>query len=156
MDLPDEVDCLRIEATEEGAYPRPRVRFRPIHCFHCENPACVQVCPAAALSRTEDGFVLLDRAECVACGKCVQACPYDAVAVLPDGSAVKCDGCVTEIAMGRDPVCVRACPMRALRYDAPGELSVERLEPDDGFDPHDHRPRVLFLTHRHVDDPAEP
>jgi len=114
--LPDDVDLLQIETTESGAYPAPTVTHRMVHCFHCAQAPCVDVCPVDALTHAADGFVALDKDACTGCGRCADKCPFSAVTVLPQKTAAKCDGCVDELAESREPTCVRACPMRALSY----------------------------------------
>lgn len=52
-----------------------------------------------------------DPAQCVGCGKCVQACWYDGI-VVKDGKAQKTDRC---IGCG---YCFAACPVKALSLDA--------------------------------------
>ncbi len=49
----------------------------PISCMHCENPACLQVCPTRATLQ-KDGIVFVDAARCIGCGYCILACPYQA------------------------------------------------------------------------------
>ena len=74
-----------------------------------------------------------------------EACPFDAVATLPDGTAVKCDGCADEMAEGREPTCVRACPMRALCFAPPDPLPSGRVPAYDRCGSGS-APRVLYLT----------
>ena len=51
----------------------------PRSCLHCENAACVTVCPTgASYKRAEDGIVLVDEDKCIGCGLCAWACPYGA------------------------------------------------------------------------------
>jgi carbon-monoxide dehydrogenase iron sulfur subunit len=67
--------------------PRARV------CVQCDDPACVPACPVEALVRA-DGVVKVLYDECIGCGDCVEACPYDGVWLDPlSGVAVKCDTC---------------------------------------------------------------
>ena len=144
--MPDHVDLLRIETTESGAFPTPEVAHRVVHCFHCAHAPCVEACPERALAHTEDGLVALDRDACVGCGQCAEACPFAAIEALPDGAAAKCDGCGDEASQGREPTCVRACPMRALGYaPTPASLPVGRMRaPDDGGS--ESGARVLYLA----------
>lgn len=48
-------------------------------CGHCDNPACVSVCPTGAHAKDpETGLVTVDAEVCIGCGSCVEACPYGA------------------------------------------------------------------------------
>jgi Fe-S-cluster-containing hydrogenase component 2 len=72
----------------------------------------VPVCPHHALIRYSDGRVELIEPRCTGCGKCIAACPFDAIRrVTALDIAVKCDGCA---AIGGSPACVPACPTGAL------------------------------------------
>ena len=146
--LPDELDLLRVEEHESGAYPVPNLDYRVIHCFHCAAPPCADVCPEEAISKQDNGLIAIDAEKCIGCGKCVEACPFGAIVMLPDGIAAKCDGCADEVARGWKPTCVRACPMRALRYEPTGKpLSGNRYQ-DPDFDDHGIEPAVLYLRRR--------
>ena len=90
-------------------------------CQHCQNPVCLQVCPAAAISKREDGVVLIDQDKCIGCRYCEWACPYGAPQFREDlGVMTKCDFCQDLLAKGENPACVDACTMRCLEF---GELS---------------------------------
>lgn len=144
-EIPDELDLLRVKTHEEGVYPNPSLYYRVVHCFHCERPACVEACPVEAVSREENGLVAINKEECTGCGQCVEACPFDAVVMLPEDIAIKCDGCADEIAKGWNPTCVRACPMRALKYIAPEEVDLKNRVKDEKFEEHSISPAVLYL-----------
>jgi anaerobic dimethyl sulfoxide reductase subunit B len=100
-----------------------------VSCNHCENPACVNVCPTGAMhKRAEDGVVMVDQDRCVGCQSCVWACPYDAPQYNPEiGKVGKCDFCADRLADGKRPVCVDACPFQLISF---GE--VEKLEQEKG------------------------
>lgn len=87
-------------------------------CQHCENPACVQVCPTGAMSKdSETGIVTVDADVCVGCGYCHMACPYNVPTVDRSlGHSVKCDACRDRVSAGEEPICVQACPLRALQF----------------------------------------
>ncbi|MDD3893412.1 MAG: dimethylsulfoxide reductase subunit B [Syntrophomonadaceae bacterium] len=95
-----------------------------ISCNHCLYPACVKSCPVGALQkRAEDGIVMIDKEKCAGCRSCIKACPYEALLYDPDmKKAGKCDFCYDMLAQGKQPVCVSACPMRALNYGLMEEL----------------------------------
>jgi anaerobic dimethyl sulfoxide reductase subunit B (iron-sulfur subunit) len=143
--LPDELDLLRVEENESGAYPEPNLHFRVVHCFHCAEPPCAEVCPTQAILRQENDLVTIDAEECIGCGECIKACPFHAVVMLPDGVAAKCNGCADEVARGWQPTCVRACPMRALGYKSSEDLLFESRLQDPDFQDHGIEPAVLYL-----------
>lgn len=91
-------------------------------CNHCDDPACTKVCPTGAMHKDSNtGLVSVDADKCIGCGYCHMACPYNSPIVDRDkGHSVKCDGCAERIASGEKPVCVEACPARALDF---GEVS---------------------------------
>jgi anaerobic dimethyl sulfoxide reductase subunit B (iron-sulfur subunit) len=106
---------------ETGFYPYPTVNYVSLSCLHCTQPGCVDVCPIEAIyKRPEDGIVAVDRQKCLGkdeCGAlCESACPYQAPRFGPEANAKmqKCDFCVERWAEGKLPVCVAACPVRAL------------------------------------------
>ena len=89
-------------------YPHPVVRM-PIICSQCKVPVCADACPVGALRRQDD-VVELDKDTCIACRKCMQACPFGAIFAHEDqDSPIKCDLC------GGRPQCVEKCPKGALR-----------------------------------------
>lgn len=112
---------LRVGCLEEGVFPNLFVAYLAQACFHCENPACVEACPAEAISKREaDGIVVVDRKACQGLetcgGDCLEACPYGApqFGPQPDDKMQKCDLCQERWQEGRKPICVEACPLRAL------------------------------------------
>ncbi len=88
----------------------PAMVSLPRLCNHCENPPCVPVCPVQATFQREDGVVLVDNERCVACGYCVQACPYDARFINRETqTADKCTFCEHRLEVGLLPACVESC-----------------------------------------------
>jgi tetrathionate reductase subunit B len=91
-----------------------RAFFVPKLCNHCGKSVCSQVCPVGASYQTKDGVVLVDKAHCVGCGYCVQACPYGTRYINPRTHlADKCTLCYHRITKGKQPACVEACPRGA-------------------------------------------
>lgn len=57
------------------------------------------------------------------------ACPYDAPQYDPQKKHMtKCDGCRDRLLLGKKPICVEACPLRALDF---GEIEKLRAKYGD-------------------------
>ena len=116
-------------------------------CNHCDAPACVTACGREAISKLDNGIVLLDRNKCVGLEDCITACPYGAIGIADDEQekpftesnweiahpAQKCHMCYDRIEDGKQPACVGACPQRALDVDTAANLrkkygSIERYQ----------------------------
>ncbi len=141
-------------ATRWARAPSGRTVHFPRSCLHCEEPACVTVCPTgASFKRAEDGIVLVDPDTCIGCKLCSWACPYGAREYdYGDGVMKKCTLCVDRIyndhlpEEDRIPACVRACPTGARHFgdlgdpaSAVSQLVAERggydLLPEIGYKP---------------------
>ena len=69
--------------TPAGAYPNLTMENIAVACQHCENPACVKVCPVGATYKDpETGAVRQDYDKCIGCRMCMSACPYTGVRSL--------------------------------------------------------------------------
>ena len=77
-------------------------------CRHCTNASCMDVCPAGAISKNAEGWVITDQDLCIGCQACRDACYFDIPRFRSDGKMFKCDGCLG------DPACVKICPNEAL------------------------------------------
>jgi len=159
----------RVWEVQGGSYERegtavvPRIfaLWNTVSCCHCREPACLASCPVGAISkRGADGLVLIDADACVSCGACAAACPYGAVSAEPaTGKAGKCDFCAAELEAGRAPVCVAACPMRALDWGDLEELRARKggSEGARGFpDPGPTKPALLVRRGRGVGGTEKP
>ena len=107
--------------------------YVPIACNECADPACVKVCPTKAhFKRESDGLVLIDEKKCIGCGACAQACPYGAPVLDETAHKMhKCDACADRLAQGLLPICVEACPQRAIEF---GEISELRKKYGENAD----------------------
>lgn len=84
-----------VSLREEGAYPNATARYTPMLCGHCEEAACVSVCPTGASYRDEaTGVVLVNAEECIGCESCLKGCPYNVRTLNPNTNVVeKCTLC---------------------------------------------------------------
>lgn len=98
----------------EGGEKTP-VHFA-VNCRHCESPICVTGCIAGALSKTDEGMVVIDQNKCVGCYTCVLLCPYGAIMPAADGKvAQKCMLCTDNANI--TPNCAAHCPNNAIVYE---------------------------------------
>lgn len=111
----------------DGGYAQDVFAYNiSVSCNHCDDPACEQVCPSGAMRKGDDGFVVLDSNVCIGCRNCSYACPYGAPSYSEALHRMrKCDGCRDRVAEGMSPICVEACPMRALDF---GPIDTLRAE----------------------------
>lgn len=123
----------KVLSFEVGTYPEAKLYHYSGSCNHCENPACVEVCPnQATYINEEDGTVQHDDEKCIGCEYCVKACPYGHPQYIEELKVVhKCDGCIGLRSAGEQPACVAACLMRALEFGAIDELRAAHPDATD-------------------------
>jgi Fe-S-cluster-containing dehydrogenase component len=139
---PDGAWLNRVHSFEAGEGAKGRTVHFPRSCLHCENAACVTVCPTgASYKRAEDGIVLVDEALCIGCKLCSWACPYGAREFDVDqGVMKKCTLCIDRIynetfaPEDRVPACVRTCPVSARHFGDLGDPAspVSRMVAERG------------------------
>lgn len=100
----------------EGVYPKLFLHFESQRCNHCETSPCVRVCPTGASHVIEGGIVKVKPTECIGCGACIEACPYEARYFHPDGYVSKCTFCDHRVEDGLDPACVSVCPTYCMHF----------------------------------------
>lgn len=124
---PGPVKLIRTYEWEEGAFPSVRVNYLHIMCFHCANPVCIPAANGAIYKEPNYGAVLLDPAQASSSNlkAAWNACPYGAIVFDSDGAnsnAFKCNMCIDKLMIGQNPVCVMACPVRALDFGPISQL----------------------------------
>lgn len=140
-----ETACVEVHAAA-GLQAHPRLHavetaqgMMHLHCRHCEDAPCAEVCPVAAITHGANS-IDLNESTCIGCKMCALACPFGAIEAhgsstesqqlnfewemaasptsLLDWSvgvrtvAVKCDLCYFR---AEGPRCVEQCPTQALR-----------------------------------------
>ncbi|MBQ8585290.1 MAG: 4Fe-4S binding protein [Butyricicoccus sp.] len=75
-------------------------------CQNCLAASCQRVCPKGAISFV-NGRSYIDQEKCIKCGKCAQACPYNAIVHL-------------------ERPCQKACGMDAIGSDEYGRAQINQ------------------------------
>jgi tetrathionate reductase subunit B len=141
---------LKLEEHICGTVPKVKMHFIARPCMHCDDAACMAVCPIeGAVYKRDDGLVIIDTDKCTGCKACVDACPYDAIYFNEDlNLAQKCTGCAHLLDGGQWTTtrCADACPTEALKFGEESDLAdliatAEVLKPELGA-----KPRVYYLN----------
>ncbi len=74
-------------------------------CQGCLEHPCVEVCPKNAITMV-NGHSVIDEEKCIKCGKCVNACPYNAI-------------------IKQERPCAKACGMNAIKSDEYGRADID-------------------------------
>ena len=124
-DLPVGPSWIRVhEDSPWDSEGRPQTRYIVTHCFHCRRPRCLEACPEGAITKREDGVVLIDAEACSGCMMCIEACPFGVIQFDEDkGIAQKCTLCVERLERGQQPACVVACLSHCIYAGAPAEVA---------------------------------
>ena len=129
-----------------GTIPKVKIHYIPHLCNNCEKAACMEACANGAYYRRDDGLVILAPEKCKGCGKCKEACPYDAIFFNEELKICqKCTGCAHLLDNDyKLPRCVEACPTDAMVFGEEADLqdfiigSTVRM-PETGL-----RPKVFY------------
>ncbi|MDD4179358.1 MAG: 4Fe-4S binding protein [Candidatus Margulisbacteria bacterium] len=99
----------------------------PLHCLHCDQPACAAACPNEAMKKMADATVLRSQYRCVGCRSCSVACPFGVIQPdLEKHITPKCDLCLDRLAEGDIPRCVATCTSGALSFAEVDEQVVDK------------------------------
>ena len=74
-------------------------------CQGCLEHPCQEVCPKNAI-HMENGRSVIDQEKCIKCGKCMEACPYNAI-------------------IKQERPCAKACGMNAIHSDEYGRAEID-------------------------------
>lgn len=124
--------------------------YIPRRCMHCDNPACLNLCPFGTIGKTKQGAVHIDHDFCMGGAKCRDVCPWEIpqrqagvglyLKLMPKmaggGVMYKCDGCADLQTKGELPVCQSACPKDAItfgNFDQIKKLAKKRAKEIGGY-----------------------
>lgn len=98
-------------------------------CTHCDDSPCVDSCLDNAITRRDDGIVVMDYEACTGCSLCLPACPYDAIRYdARQAIAQKCNLCYHRVDKGLIPACAdNVCLAHCIYFGHPEEMK-QKLE----------------------------
>ena len=85
--------CHNPESVAAG----PELMHWPGRCVRCH--ACIAACPLGAVSKDDSGAVIIDRHRCDHCGRCAEACLYEAMQIV--GREMSVDEVMAEVERDR-------------------------------------------------------
>lgn len=140
---------MDVKRIERGQFPTIDVAYRPTPCMQCQDAPCVKV-SRGAITRRDDGIVLIDQEKAKGCKELVKSCPYGAIYWNEEKDVPqKCTMCAHLLDTGWEkPRCVQACFTGALRVEKLDEdelaaliktEGLEQLHPEKGT-----RPNVYY------------
>ena len=119
-------------------------------CNHCDDPACATACGYGAISKNDEGIVIVDRNKCMGAKSCITACPFAKPQIAGDKQEPnpytgwqirhpmqKCTMCNEDrLRNGLKPVCVLSCVGRGLDIGTVEDIQAKypdavRLNPTD-------------------------
>lgn len=140
---------MNILRRERGRYSRNDYSYLPMPCQHCENAPCIAA-GDGAVTRREDGIVMIDMNKAKGNKALADSCPYGAIYYNEEADVPqKCTMCAHLLDdpdwIPGIPRCAHSCPTKALKafHLEPEEMEMmiktEGLEvyrPELGTNPH--------------------
>lgn len=70
---------IDIKYTERGTYPIVDGKYYPVMCNHCDNAPCIKAAKNNAITKRDDGIVIIDPIKSKGQQQIVKSCPYGAI-----------------------------------------------------------------------------
>jgi formate dehydrogenase iron-sulfur subunit len=110
-------------STDDG----PQWLMRKDQCMHCEEPGCLEACPAdGAIVQYANGIVDFNQENCIGCQYCVTGCPFNIPKFNAETKKVyKCTLCSDRVGAGLEPACIKSCPTGCLHFGSKEDMRIE-------------------------------
>jgi Fe-S-cluster-containing dehydrogenase component len=141
---------INIERKERGQAPMVDVAFVPTMCQHCDDAPCVKAAKNGAVTKREDGIVIIDPVKSKGQKQIVDACPFGAVwwneeRQIPQ--AWTFDAHLLDQGW-KEPRAAQVCPTAAIRSLKIDDGAMQQLVKDEqlsALNPeHGTKPRVWY------------
>jgi len=118
---------INILRKERGQFPLIDVAYRPTPCMHCDDAPCIAAADGQAVTKRNDGIVLIDPQKAKGQRNLVKSCPYGAIFWNEEKSVPqKCTLCAHLLDAGwQQPRCVQVCPTGALKIVAADDEAMQ-------------------------------
>jgi Fe-S-cluster-containing dehydrogenase component len=70
---------IRIDRKERGQTPMIDIAYLPVMCQHCDDAPCIAAAEGGAVTKRNDGIVIIDPVKAKGQKQLVDACPYGAI-----------------------------------------------------------------------------
>ena len=126
---------IDVQRRERGQYPLIDVAYRPTPCMHCKNAPCVEA-SGGAITRREDGIVLIDPEASKGRKDLLSSCPYGVIFWNEEKNVPqKCTMCAHLLDSGwSQPRCAQACFTGALQAVSLEEEEIKRMVETEGLE----------------------
>lgn len=129
---------MNIQRRERGRYSRNDYSYLPMPCQHCQNAPCMAA-GGDAVTRREDGIVMIDIEKAKGNQKLVDSCPYGAIYWNEEvDTPQKCTMCA-HLLDDKDwvpgiPRCAHSCPTKALKAYHLEPEEMEKMVEEEGLE----------------------
>lgn len=126
---------INVHRRERGQYPLIDVAYRPTPCMHCKDAPCVEASDGA-ITRREDGIVLIDPEKSTGKKELVASCPYGVIFWNEEQNVPqKCTMCAHLLDDGwEQPRCAQACFTGALIAVSLEEEEIQQMVEAEGLE----------------------
>lgn len=127
---------IDIKSKERGEHPRVEVAYVPVMCNHCDDAPCIQA-GGGAVSKRDDGIVIIDPDKAKGRQDIVQSCPYGAIwwnEELSLPQAWTFDAHLLDRGWP-EPRCVQSCPTGALKALKVEDSEMTEIAMAEGLEP---------------------
>ncbi|MGI9536509.1 MAG: 4Fe-4S dicluster domain-containing protein [Desulfocapsaceae bacterium] len=126
---------INVHRRERGQYPLIDVAYRPTPCMHCKDAPCVEASDGA-ITRREDGIVLIDPEKSAGKKDLIASCPYGVIFWNDEKNVPqKCTMCAHLLDDGwAQPRCAQACFTGALRAVSLEDDEIQQLVEAEGLE----------------------
>ncbi len=126
---------MDVQRMERGDFPYVDASYLPTPCQQCQDAPCIEA-GKGAVTRREDGIVMIDIEKAKGNKELAAACPYGAISYNEEHDLPqKCSFCAHLLDQGWEkPRCVQSCPTEALQFHWVEDSELESFCKENGLE----------------------